>query len=87
MIQSDLTHGSLFSGIGGFELGAEWAGIKTIWNCEIEARQRAVLQKKFKDSIQFEDVTKLKNPPYVNIISGGFPCQDISLANSKGKGI
>ena len=37
---NDLTHGSLFSGIGGFELGAQMSGIKTIWNCEIEEKQR-----------------------------------------------
>ena len=39
MKQSELTHGSLFSGIGGFELGAEMAGIDTLWNCEIEKFQ------------------------------------------------
>lgn len=42
-----MTHGSLFSGIGGFETGAEWAGIETIWNCEIEPFQRNILKKTF----------------------------------------
>ncbi|HPB24874.1 MAG TPA: hypothetical protein PLB59_04175, partial [Bacteroidales bacterium] len=40
-----LTHGSLFSGIGGFEEGAERAGIKTLWNCEFETFQRSILTK------------------------------------------
>jgi site-specific DNA-cytosine methylase len=37
-----LVHGSLFSGIGGFELGAEWSGIPTLWSCEIEQFQRSI---------------------------------------------
>ncbi|MCE9100384.1 DNA cytosine methyltransferase, partial [Bacteroides fragilis] len=44
MKQSELTHGSLFSGIGGFELGAEMAGIDTLWNCEIEKFQGEILK-------------------------------------------
>lgn len=47
MKQSKLTHGSLFSGIGGFELGAEMAGIDTLWNCEIEKFQGEILKTKF----------------------------------------
>ena len=47
MNQSKLTHGSLFSGIGGFELGAEMAGIDTLWNCEIEKFQGEILKNKF----------------------------------------
>ncbi len=82
-----MTHGSLFSGIGGFELGAKRAGIKTIWNCEIEPFCRQVLKKHFPETHQYTDITELKNPPYVDIISGGFPCQDISVANPNGKGL
>ena len=82
-----MTHGSLFSGIGGFELGAKRAGIKTIWNCEINPFCRKVLKKHFPETRQYTDITTLKNPPYVDIISGGFPCQDISIANPKGEGL
>ena len=82
-----MTHGSLFSGIGGFELGAKRAGIKTIWNCEINSFCRKILKKHFPETTQYTDITTLKNPPYVDIISGGFPCQDISIANPKGEGL
>jgi DNA (cytosine-5)-methyltransferase 1 len=75
-----LNHGSLFSGIGGFEKGAELAGIKTLWNCEIELYQRNVLKKNFPNAKQYTDIREVKNVEYVDIISGGFPCQDISVA-------
>ena len=81
-----MTHGSLFSGIGGFELGAEWAGIPTLWNCEIEDYQREVLKKNFPHVKQYRDITKTSGLGHVDIISGGFPCQDISVAG-KGEGI
>ena len=82
-----MIHGGLFSGIGGFELGAKRAGIKTIWNCEINPFCRMILKKHFPETTQYTDITTLKNPPYVDIISGGFPCQDISIANPKGEGL
>jgi DNA (cytosine-5)-methyltransferase 1 len=76
-----LSHGSLFSGVGGFELGAKLSGINTVWNCEIESHNREILKKNFPETKQYVDVRKLKNPEYVDIISGGFPCQDLSVAN------
>lgn len=85
MEESNLTHGSLFSGIGGFELGAEMAGIKTLWNCEFEEHKRKVLKRHFPDAIQYTDVCTTVSPPYVDIISGGFPCQDISISNTSSK--
>jgi DNA (cytosine-5)-methyltransferase 1 len=84
---STMTHGSLFSGIGGFELGAQMAGIETIWNCEIEEFQRNVLKKKFPKTKQYNDIRELHKPEQVDIISGGFPCQDISIANRNARGI
>lgn len=86
-MSSKLTHGSLFSGIGGFELGAEMSGIKTLWNCEFEEHKRKILKKHFPDSIQYNDVRSMYNPCYVDIMSGGFPCQDISIANVSNKNI
>lgn len=82
----NLTHGSLFSGIGGFERGAQLAGIDTVWNCEIVPFNRQILKQHFPDTKQYEDIRELRNPEPVGIISGGFPCQDLSVAG-KGKGI
>ena len=84
---AELSHGSLFSGIGGFELGAEWAGIPTYWNCDINEWNRKLLKHRFPNTEQYDDIRTLTNPRKVNIISGGFPCQDISGANTKAKGI
>ena len=84
---AELSHGSLFSGIGGFELGAEWAGIPTYWNCDINEWNRKLLKHRFPKTEQYDDIRTLTNPRKVNIISGGFPCQDISGANTKAKGI
>ena len=80
-IMQNLTHGSLFSGVGGFELGARMSGIETLWNCEFESHNRDILQKHFPETMQFTDVRTLSNPPKVDIISGGFPCQDLSICN------
>lgn len=80
-----LTHGSLFSGVGGFELGAKMAGLVTLWNCESEPHKRLTLYKHFPEAMQYTDIRMLNNPPYVDVISGGFPCQDVSIANVSNK--
>ncbi len=82
-----LTHGSLFSGIGGFELGARMSDILTLWNCEIVPENRKVLKRHFPDTLQFVDVCKASFLPNVDIISGGFPCQDISISNVANKSL
>lgn len=82
-----LTHGSLFSGIEGFGLGAALAGIKTVWSCELEDYQTLIIKKNFGEQHEINrDIRTYKNPSFVDIISGGFPCQDISIAG-KGVGI
>ena len=79
-----MTHGSLFSGIGGFDLGAERAGFQNLWACEIDEFKQAILRKHFPDTQIYSDI-KTINPPYVDVISGGFPCQDISSMQMKFK--
>lgn len=78
----------LFSGIGGFSLGLERAGMRTVAFCEIDPYCQAVLRKHWPGVPIFEDVRKLTaaDVPGVDVICGGFPCQDISVAG-KGAGI
>lgn len=78
-----LTHGALFNGIAGFPLAAAWAGIETTWTCEIDPFCNAVSKKHFPKAKQYNDIKDLKNPKYVDIISGGFPCQPFSQAGKQ----
>ena len=83
-----MTFGELFAGIGGFSLGLERAGMECKWQVEIESYARAVLKKHWPEVPKWEDVRTF--PPQgdysVDLICGGFPCQDISVAG-KGAGL
>ena len=84
-----LTFGSLFAGIGGFDLGLERAGMRCEWQVEIDPYARAVLAKHWPDVRRHEDVRTFPPPEGewgVDVICGGFPCQDISVAG-KGAGL
>jgi DNA (cytosine-5)-methyltransferase 1 len=84
-----MRHLDLFSGIGGFALAARWVGWETVGFCEIDPYCQKVLRKHWPDVPIYEDVTELDGRPHrgaVDIITGGFPCQDISYAG-KGAGI
>lgn len=80
-----MTHASLFSGIGGFDLGFELADIETIAQCEIDPHARTVLAHHFPEVTCYHDITKLDGRDLrgVDIISGGFPCQDLSVAGKR----
>lgn len=75
----------LFSGIGAFELGLQQAGFNISAYCEIEEHCLKVLRKNFPNAEEFTDV-KYLHPEYYDVMCGGFPCQDISIAG-KNKGL
>lgn len=84
-----ITVGSLFSGIGGLDYGLEQAGMKTIWQVEYDEWAREALNQNFPNTEKFKDVREVgkHNLKPVDLICGGFPCQDISVANTDGKGL
>jgi len=82
-------HLSLFSGIGGIDLAAHWAGFRTVAFVERDEFCQKVLAKNFPGVPIYDDVTTFRGSGFTNIdlVSGGFPCQDISRANRHAKGI
>ena len=79
------TLGSLFDGIGGFPLAAVHNGIEPVWASEIEAFPIEVTKKRFPSMLHVGDITKLNGAelPPVDIITGGSPCQDLSVAGAR----
>jgi DNA (cytosine-5)-methyltransferase 1 len=80
-----LTVGSLFSGVGGFELGLERAGMRCIWQSEIDPYASAVLRKHWPGVINHGDIRNIRAGTVepADVLCGGFPCQDISNAGKR----
>ena len=81
-----MKHGSLFSGIGGFDLAAEWMGWTNVFHCEVNEFGKKVLEHYWPNAISFGNVTDINFRPYrgtIDIISGGFPCQPYSSAGKR----
>jgi len=76
---------SLFSGIGGFDLGLERAGLKCVAQVEIDKNCLKVLEKHWPNVKRFNDVKECgkENLPATDLLSGGFPCQDLSVAGGR----
>ena len=82
---------SLFAGVGGFDLALERNGVKVVASAEIDKHARSVLAKHFPDAVQYDDVRKVTADglrtagfiPERGIITGGFPCQDLSVAGKR----
>lgn len=78
--------GSLFSGIGGLDLGLEWAGLRCAFQAESDPVRREILAMHWPDVRRLDDVRKVTPSaglPVVDLLAGGFPCQDLSAAGRK----
>ena len=81
----DMKFGSLFSGIGGFDLALERAGWECAWQCEIDKKASDILARHWPETPRYDDITKLdgRGLAPVDLICGGFPCQDLSVAGNR----
>lgn len=81
-----MTHGSLFSGIGGFDLAATWMGWKNLFHCEINKFDRQVLNYYWPEAKSYEDIKATDFTVWrgrIGVLTGGFPCQPYSTAGKR----
>ena len=75
--------GSLFAGVGGFDLAAERAGMQIAWQSENDPHASAVLAEHWPEITNLGDIHGIRTPPDVDVLAGGFPCQDYSVAGPR----
>lgn len=81
-----MKHASLFSGIGGFDLAAEWCGWENVFQVEWDPFCQKILKKNFPNAKRYSDIKEFDGKPFrgkIDVISGGFPCQPFSVAGKR----
>jgi DNA (cytosine-5)-methyltransferase 1 len=82
-----MTHGSVFSGLGGFDLAAEWVGWQNKFHCEINEYCNRILKYYWPNAESFKNIITSDFNKYANkidVLSGGWPCQKYSISGKKG---